>query len=122
MDDNDLTYFIYYQVDIIIRAINDLLEYLQEKSREFEEMTTLLQASSIGDKLNFIQKDIIKKAIKNPGRVFTALEVAADYDIAANTARKYLNEMAKSKLLANYKNGRTVAYLAPANLYEILKS
>lgn len=121
MDDNDLTYFIYYQVDIIIRAINDLLEYLQEKSREFEEMTTLLQASSIGDKLNFIQKDIIKKAIKNPGRVFTALEVAADYDIAANTARKYLNEMAKSKLLANYKDGRTVAYLAPANLYEILK-
>lgn len=121
IDDNDLTYFIYYQVDIIIRAINDLLEYLQEKSREFEEMTTLLQASSIGDKLNFIQKDIIKKAIKNPGRVFTALEVAADYDIAANTARKYLNEMAKSKLLANYKDGRTVAYLAPANLYEILK-
>lgn len=121
IDDNDLTYFIYYQVDIIIRAINDLLEYLQEKSREFEEMTTLLQASSVGDKLNFIQKDIIKKAIKNPGRVFTALEVAADYDIAANTARKYLNEMAKSKLLANYKDGRTVAYLAPANLYEILK-
>ncbi|MDD3591353.1 MAG: Fic family protein [Sulfurovum sp.] len=122
IDDNDLTYFVYYQIDIILRAIDDLLEYLTEKSREFEEMTTLLQDSSIGYQLKFIQKDIIKKAIKNPGRVFTALEVAADYDISPNTARKYLNEMVNLKLLASYKDGRTISYIAPANLYEILKS
>ena len=121
IDDNDLTYFIYYQVDIILRAIDELLKYLQQKSKEFEEITTILKDSSIGDPLNFIQKDIIKKSIKNPGRVFTALEVAADYDISANTARKYLNAMAKSKLLASYKDGRTTSYIAPANLYEILK-
>jgi Fic family protein len=121
MDDNDLTYFIYYQIDIILRAINELLEYLQNKSKEFEEMTTLLQKSSIGDKLNFIQKDTIKKAIKNPGRIFTALEIAADYNISANTARKYLNEMAKLKLLVPYKDGRTISYIAPADLYDILK-
>jgi Fic family protein len=121
MDDNDLTYFIYYQVDIILRAIDDLLAYLTKKSREFEEMTTFLQDSTIGYKLNFIQKDIIKKAIKNPGRVFTALEAAADYDISPNTARKYLNELVKLKLLANYKDGRTISYIAPADLYQILK-
>lgn len=121
MDDNDLTYFIYYQVDIILRAINELLEYLQNKSKEFEEMTTLLQKSSIGNKLNFTQKDTIKKAIKNPGRIFTALEIAADYNISANTARKYLNEMAKLKLLAPYKDGRTISYIAPADMYDILK-
>lgn len=121
MDDNDLTYFIYYQVDIILRAINELLEYLQNKDKEFEDMTTLLQNSTIEDKLNFIQKDTIKKAIKNPGRVFTALEIAADYDISPNTARKYLNEMAKFKLLANYKDGRTISYITPADLYNILK-
>lgn len=121
MDDNDLTYFIYYQIDIILRAINELLEYLQNKSKEFEEMTTLLKKSSIGDKLNFIQKDTIKKAIKSPGRIFTALEIAADYNISANTARKYLNEMAKLKLLVDYKDGRTISYIAPADLYNILK-
>ncbi|MBU1667581.1 Fic family protein [bacterium] len=122
IDDNDLTYFIYYQVDIILRAIDQLLNYLQEKSKEFEEMTTLLHGSSIGDKLNFIQKNIVKKAIKHPGRIFTANEVAVDYDISANTARKYLNEMSKSKLLGSYKDGRTIAYIAPENLYEILKN
>lgn len=121
MDDNDLTYFIYYQVDIILRAIDELLAYLQQKSKEFEEMAHILQSSSVGKHLNFIQKDIVKKAIKHPGRIFTALEIAADYDISANTARKYLNSMVTSKILGSYKKGRTVAYIAPENLYETLK-
>lgn len=121
IDENDLTYFIYYQVDIILRAIDELLKYLQEKSKEFEEMTTLLEGSMLGEQLNFIQKDIVKKAIKHPGRVFTANELAVDYAISANTARKYLNIMNEEKILKSYKEGRTTAYIAPANLYEILK-
>ena len=122
IDDNDLTYFVYYQVDIILRAIDDLLAYLQNKSAEYEEITTILKDSSLHEKLNFVQKDIIKKAIKNPGRVFTGLEISADYDIAPTTARKYLKALVKYKILANYKNGRTIAYIAPANLHEILKA
>jgi len=122
IDDNDLTYFIYYQVDIIIRAIDKLLEYLQNKSLEYEEITNIFKDSSLSEQLNFVQKDIIKKAIKNPGRVFTGLEISADYDIAPTTARKYLKELVDYKILANYKSGRTIAYIAPANLHEILKT
>ena len=122
IDDNDLTYFIYYQVDIILRAIDDLLEYLQNKSLEYEEITNILKDSSLNEQLNFVQKDIIKKAIKNPGRVFTGLEISADYDIAPTTARKYLKELVDYKILANYKSGRTIAYIAPANLHDILKA
>jgi len=122
VDDNDLTYFIYYQVDIILRAIDDLLEYLQKKSLEYEEITNILKDSYLKEQLNFVQKDIIKKAIKNPGRVFNGLEISVDYDIAPTTARKYLNELVKYKILANYKDGRTIAYIAPANLHEIIKA
>ena len=121
VDDNDLTYFIYYQVDIILRAIDDLLEYLQKKSLEYEEITNILKDSYLKEQLNFVQKDIIKKAIKSPGRVFTGLEISVDYDIAPTTARKYLNALVKYKILANYKDGRTIAYIAPANLHDILK-
>jgi len=121
IDDNDLTYFIYYQVDIILKAIDNLLEYLQKKSLEYEEVTSILKNSSLNEKLNFVQKDILKKAIKTPGRVFTGLEISVDYDIAPTTARKYLNELVKYKILGNYKDGRTIAYIAPANLHELLK-
>lgn len=120
-DENDLNYFIYYQVDIILRAIDDLRSFLEKKSQEFEELTEILKDSALATKLNFVQKDIIKKAIKSPGRIFTALEVSVDYDISANTARKYLNELVKYKILIGSKDGRLVTYIAPANLHELLK-
>jgi Fic family protein len=120
IDDNDLTYFIYYQVDIIIRAIDELLGYLQAKSREFEEIAILLSDSKIGSKLNFVQKDILKKSLKTPGRIFTAKEISNDYDIAQNSARKYLNEMVKYKILATFKDGRRANYIALANIREVL--
>jgi Fic family protein len=119
-DDNDLTYFIDYQVDIILRAIDELLKYLQKKSQDYEEILILLQNSKLADKLNFIQKDIIKKAIKNPGVIFLANEIALDYSISPTTARKYLNELVEHKLLVNFKNGRTIAYIAPANITDAL--
>lgn len=121
IDDNDLTYFIYYQIEIILRAINELLEYLQKKSQEFEEVTELLSTSKVGNSLNFIQKDIVKKAIKNPGRIFTSKEITVDYDKTANTARKYLNELVEYKILAIIKNGNTKGYIAPANIREVLE-
>ena len=66
-------------------------------------------------------KDIIKKAIQSPGRIFTAIEISVDYDISANTARKYLNELVKYKILIGSKDGRLVTYIAPANLHDILQ-
>jgi len=120
-DQNDLNYFIYYQIDIILRAIDDLRGFLEKKSQEFEELTEILKDSKLAVKLNFVQKDITKKAIKSPGRIFTALEVSVDYDISANTARKYLNELVKDKILVGAKDGRLVTYISPAKLNDILK-
>ncbi len=120
-DDNDLNYFIFYQIDIILRSIDELYRYLETKSQEYEEISALLKQSGLGDTLNFIQKDMIQKALKNPGRVFTASEIALDYDLSINTARSYLKQLVEHKILSNYKDGRTKAYIAPAKLYDILK-
>jgi len=116
IDENDLTYFIDYQVDIILRAIDDLLDYLQKKSREYDEVTHLLKNSYLNTRLSFVQKDILKQAIKKPGRIFVALETAAEYDISPTTARKYLNELVKYRILLRSKSGKTNTYIAPADL------
>jgi Fic family protein len=120
IDDNDLTYFIYYQVEVILRAVDELLGYLQAKSREFEEIATLLNGSKIGEKLNFVQKDMVKKALKTPGRIFTAKEISVDYDVSANSARKYLNELVKYKILISSKSGKTVVYIAHSGIKMVL--
>lgn len=121
IDDNDLTYFIDYQLDIILRAIDELMKYLEKKSREFEEVNLLLNSSKIGASLNFIQKDILKKAIKSPARIFTSKEIAHEYDKSLNSARKYLNELVEYKTLAIIKNGKMKEYIALSNIIEELK-
>jgi len=121
IDENDLTYFLYYQADIILRAMDELFNYLEEKSQEFEEVVDLLENSKLSDKLNFIQKNIVKKAMKNPGRVFTVKEISNAYEVSDNTARKYLKLLSSLKLLAPVKEGRVVRYVALAEIKEVLE-
>ena len=71
--------------------------------------------------LNFIQKDIIKKAIKNPGRTFNAKEIATDYDKSLNSARKYLNTLVDHKILAITQQGKTKEYIALSNIRGVLE-
>lgn len=120
-DQNDLTYFIDFQLDIILQAFADLQEYLQHKTQEFHRVVALLEGSRFSG-LNFIQKDLLKKGTKEPGRVFTVKEIASTYEVAENTARKYLNQLAEYKLFLPTKDGRTFIYLAPADLKQRLHS
>jgi len=115
-DKNDLTYFIYFQLDIILAAFDELESYLNEKASEFQEIAETLEKTEWGSVLNFIQKDLIKKAVKEPGRVFTAKEVSSSYSISANTARNHLNVLVQQKLFFSTKDGRTVIYIAPSDL------
>ena len=121
IDENDLTYFLYYQAEIIVRAMDELFTYLDEKSQEFEEVVDLLENSKLADNLNFIQKNIVKKAMKNPGRIFTVKEISNAYEVSENTARKYLKLLASYKLLAPLKEGRMVKYIALAEIKEVLE-
>lgn len=121
-DANDLTYFIYFQLDIIFRAFDDLKIYLGNKTNEFQKISEILERTTWGDKLNFIQKDLIKKAVKEPGRVFSAKEVSNSYAVSANTARAYLAKLAELKLFIASKYGKTLIYIAPSDLLSKLNN
>lgn len=120
-DQNDLTYFIDFQLNIILQAFEDLQQYLKHKTQEFQQVVELLEGSRFST-LNFIQKDLLKKGSKEPGRAFTVKEVANTYAIADNTARKHLNELVNYKLFLPTKDGRTIIYLAPSDLKKRLQS
>ncbi|GKR31049.1 Fic family protein [Aeromonas caviae] len=120
-DDSDLTYFIDFQLDIILQAFEELKKYLKQKTDDFYQVVALLEHSSINDKLNFIQKDLLKKGMKNPGSIFTAKGVANTYSVTENTARTHLNNLVDMKLLLPTKDGRTVLYIVPSDLKERIK-
>ena len=69
-------------------------------------------------KLKRGQLEILKEALRTPGQKFTTGQVAADFGIANNTARNYLNGLMDKGLLVNAKahSGKTVIYIAPASL------
>lgn len=121
-DENDLTYFIYFQLEIITDAFEELKKYLDHKANEFKRISETLDKTSWGNALNFIQKDLIKKAVKEPGRTFTAKEVANSYSISENTSRSHLNKLVSLKLFFSTKNGRTTLYIAPSELVSKLKA
>lgn len=120
-DQNDLTYFIDFQLDIILAAFDELQIYLKHKTDEFYQVLKILEDSKYSNLLNFVQKDIIKKGTKEPGRFFTAKEVSNSYGISENTARTYLAGLVDLKLLMPTKDGRTKLYFAPSDLMRRLK-
>lgn len=119
-DGNDLTYFFYHQLDTILTALNELGEYLDRKAREYERIELVLERTAWAAELGFIQKDLIKKAVKEPGRVFTAKEVANSYSVSENTARTHLAKLVDLKLLINAQSGRTKICIAPSDLAQKL--
>lgn len=121
-DQNDLTYFIDFQLDIILAAFEELQAYLKSKTEEFNKVLQILENSKFSNLLNFVEKDLVKKGTKEPGRVFTVKETANSYGIAENTSRSYLNKLVDLKLLLPTKDGRTVLYFAPSDLMTRLKA
>jgi Fic family protein len=117
-DDFDLTYFIYNQVETIDKAVNLLYEHIEKKQRDFYNFIDWVEKNPIAKKLKREQLEILKEAVKSPGREFTANQVADDFGVSINTARNYLNKLVSEELLvqAKTKSGKTVVYLSPVSL------
>jgi Fic family protein len=122
-DDFDLTYFIYHQVDIVAKAVDALRQHIQNKKAELFEFMTWIERSPLSKKLKRVQLEILKEAVKQPGKTFTAKQVAIDFEITENTARTYLNQLVDKTLWLSSKSRKikTVLYLAPQVLAEQLK-
>ncbi|QOL15833.1 Fic family protein [Dickeya dianthicola] len=119
-DYGDLTYFIDFHLKVILDAFDELQDYLKTKTEEFHELIGLLEHSKYKNKLNFIQKDLIKKGVKEPGRLFKVKAVQNVYGVSENTARKLLRELANMNIFLPITVGRTTHFISPADLRERL--
>lgn len=117
-DDNDLTYFIDYQLRTISRAIEAFRAYLERKQQEHQTLLQWLLQSGKGRRLNKRQADILSKAIKQSGRVFTLNEIRNDYQISLNTAKADLNGLTAAGALAALPDTRPQAYIALPGIAE----
>ncbi|WP_219951834.1 Fic family protein [Dickeya zeae] len=115
-DYGDLTYFIDFHLKVILEAFDELQSYLKTKTEEFYELIGILEHSRYKNKLNFIQKDLIKKGVKEPGRLFKVKAVQNIYGVSENTARKLLRELVSMNIFLPITMGRSTHFISPADL------
>lgn len=114
-DENDMTYFLIYQTDVICRAIESLHHYIERKSREWRSTEELLRNTS---ELNHRQQALIGHALRHPGMRYTVEGHRNSHGIVYETARRDLLELQRIGWLEVKKVGQAFMFSAPADLPE----
>lgn len=85
-DDNDLTYFINYQLRTMKLAFESLREYIQRKIEEKKKVTDFIKI----DKVNDRQALILKWVYEEPSLVLSVKEIETRLSVSNQTARNDL--------------------------------
>lgn len=117
-DENDLTYFLLFQLEILRRAIDELHKFLARKTKEIRAVERLLRPS-VG--LNHRQLALLGHAIRHPGARYTIESHQTSHDVVYQTARSDLHDLADRGLLTRRKTGRRYVYSPPPDLIDHLR-
>lgn len=119
-DENDTTYFIVHQLNVIRKAINELKIFLDKKVQDLKTAEALLKgAESLRAKLNYRQLALLRHAFKSPGFIYRINEHRQSHGVAYDTARNDLLTMSDNlRLLDKLKEGRSFIFISPPNLIE----
>jgi Fic family protein len=120
-DDNDLTYFLIHQLEVIRKSIQALQDYLRKKAVELEDVEKRLDNPSLQGSLNHRQLAIIKHALKHAGFEYSIQEHSMAHNISYQTARTDLLTLSdKFNLLRKRKYGNKFVFVSPPDLNEKL--
>jgi Fic family protein len=118
-DENDLTYFIIHQAEVIRQALKELHDYVARKSSETRACLAALQKHP---ELNHRQQTLIAHAVRHPGFAYQIAGHGARHAVTYATARADLLGLAKLKFLEHRKIGRAFVFVAPKDLEARLRS
>lgn len=116
-DDNDLTYFIIHQLEVIKKAINALHEHLERKAAELHDVEKKLDGSELQGQLNHRQLAILRHALDHSNAIYSIQEHQAAHKISYQTARTDLLKLSDQfKILSKRKYGSSFVFVAPPDL------
>lgn len=119
-DDNDLTYFLAYNLSAIRYALHELRRYLHRKQEEIINANQLLRSFP---GLNNRQKALIYDALQHPGRGYTIEAHKNTHGVAYDTARRDLLDLAAKKFVHQMREGKKLlVFYATGRTLEKLKS
>lgn len=121
-DANDITYFLEYKLSVIIKAIEELHEYLDKKMSDIRDAEVLINENEkLRGLLGFRQLALIKHSLKNPGFLYNINEHKNSHGISYQTATTDLKGLAKLGFLLETKSGKTKFFISPQDLNSRIK-
>lgn len=109
-DENDLTYFLVYNLLSVRFALNELRKYLKNKQQEISKANELLERFR---GLNIRQKSLIYHSIQHPDTIYTIEAHKNTHGIAYDTARKDLTMLATKGFLRMQREGKKLLLFLP---------
>ncbi len=106
-DDFDLTYFIRYNLDVIVDTLAEVRAYIEKTQLEQYRTIKLIEGS---DELNLRQVGILKRLMQTPDRIIGIKEVMGTYSVAYGTARADLYGLEELGYLKKRKMGKTFQF------------
>jgi len=109
-DDNDVTYFLDYNLRVILRSIQQLHAYLARKAREMHGAQRLLDRFVPASVLNYRQVALIVAMRKHPDMFYTIESHRKSHNVSYQTARTDLFKLADLGLVTTAKRGRAFVF------------
>ncbi len=119
-DDGDVTYFILHQLSVLIRALDQLDEYIDTKTREAKRFDRALRDAR--EVFNERQSRMIEWLLREDVQVLTVAIVARRYRVSGPTARTDLVHLESLGLLRRGEAKRPVMWSPVAGLRQRLES
>lgn len=118
-DDNDMGYFITYNLGVIAKAFDSLRKYLEKKQGEHKQAEQFMRLGGLSRQ----QAEIIRIYNDNSNATLEAKDIAARFGVSRVTAKAYLDALVAKGILRRINlDGRTHAYVRSENFYSIINS
>ena len=116
-DQNDIGYFVAYNLRALKLAFMQLRDYIQRKQKEKKAASAFMVIGNINQR----QAMILQRFTEAPSLVMTVKDVQMLFDIATMTARKDLSELVQRGYLKEIAINKVTRGYIKGNLFEELK-
>lgn len=114
-DNNDIGYFINYNLNVLYKAFDALSKYILRKRNEKRKAEKLMHLGDISAR----ESIILNMYVENPDLVLVSTDLTSRFGVSPNTAKSDLKDLTQKEYLKEINlNGRTKGYIRSEKFFD----